>query len=321
MFPTTRMRRLRGNPLLRKMISETRLSPDDFIYPFFVVEGKKRKESIDSMPGIFRLSDDIVLRDIKKLKDSGISAFLFFGIPEIKDEKASQAYAHDGVIQRCIEKIRKKHDDILLVTDVCLCEYTNHGHCGVVKEGKILNDETVDLLSETALSHAKAGADLIAPSDMMDGRVKAIREKLDGGGFSHIPIMSYSVKYASSFYGPFSDAAQSAPSFGDRKTHQMNFANSREAIRAMKEDIEEGADIVMVKPALPSLDIIKSARDSFDIPVAAYQVSGEYSMIKSAAKSGCIDEKSCIIESLTSIKRAGADIIISYFAKDLPNLI
>ncbi len=321
MFPTTRMRRLRGNPLLRKMISETRLSPDDFIYPFFVVEGKKRKESIDSMPGIFRLSDDIVLREIKKLKDSGIRAFLFFGIPEIKDEKASQAYAPDGVIQRCIEKIRKKHDDILLVTDVCLCEYTNHGHCGVVKEGKILNDETVDLLSETALSHAKAGADLIAPSDMMDGRVKAIREKLDGGGFSHIPIMSYSVKYASSFYGPFRDAAQSAPSFGDRKTHQMNFANSREAIRAMKEDIEEGADIVMVKPALPSLDIIKSARDSFDIPVAAYQVSGEYSMIKSAAKSGYIDEKSCIIESLTSIKRAGADIIISYFAKDLPNLI
>lgn len=321
MFPATRLRRLRENAILRDMVSETVLSLNDFIYPFFVVEGKKRKEAIKSMPGIYRYSDDIVVEEIKKLKDSGIKAFLFFGIPEKKDEKASQAYASDGVIQRCVQKVRGKIDDILLVTDVCLCEYTSHGHCGIVREGKIINDETLELISETAISQAKAGSDLIAPSDMMDGRIKAIRNVLDCEGFNHIPIMSYSVKYASFFYGPFRDAAQSAPLFGDRKTYQMNIANCREAIREIEADIEEGADIVMVKPALPSLDIIKTARERFNIPVAAYQVSGEYSMIKSAGDAGYLDEKSCILESLISIKRAGADIIISYFAKDIPELI
>lgn len=318
MFPKRRMRRLRENAILREMVAETKLTLDDFVCPLFVIEGKKRKEKIKAMPGIFRYTDDLVVDEIKKLKDLGIKAFLFFGIPKKKDEKASQAYASDGVVQRCIKKIRDNlGDDILLITDVCLCEYTSTGHCGIIRDGKIVNDETLELLSETALSHVKAGADMVAPSDMMDGRVKAIRERLDSEGFNYVPIMSYSVKYASAFYGPFRDAAKSSPRFGDRKSHQMDYSNSREAIRVIAEDIEEGADIVMVKPALPSLDIISETRRRFNLPIAAYQVSGEYSMIKAASKMGYVDEKSIIIESLTSIKRAGADIIISYFAEEI----
>ena len=321
MFPETRMRRLRENPILREMLDETSLSAKDFIYPLFVISGKGKREKIPSMPGIFRLSSDLIIKEARELRKIGVNGVILFGVPDRKDELGSGAYAQDGVVQKCVKKLKDMVPDILVITDVCLCGYTSHGHCGIIKNGKILNDETAALIADTALSHAKAGADVVAPSDMMDGRVHEIREVLDSGGFYHIPIMSYAVKYSTAFYGPFRDAAKSAPKSGDRKSHQMNMANSREAMREIELDISEGADIIMVKPAMPCLDIIKMAKERFDAPIAAYQVSGEYSMIKAADKLGYIDEKAVIIESLLSIKRAGADIIISYFAKDVIPLL
>ena len=314
MFPIHRPRRLRLNKIIRNMVRETHLTPDDFIYPMFVTSGKGVKKKISSMPGCFQQSVDEVVKEAQQAHRLGIPAVLLFGVPERKDEKASEAYSDKGVVQKAIKAIKDKVPGLVVITDVCLCEYMSHGHCGIVKNSRILNDPTLELLVKEALSHAKAGADIVAPSDMMDGRVLAIREALDTRGFEDIPIMSYAVKYASAFYSPFREAAESTPKFGDRRSYQMDSANRREAINEVALDIEEGADIVMVKPAMCYLDIISDIKNSFDVPVAAYNVSGEYSMVKAAAKLGWIDEKRIMMEILTSIKRAGADLILTYFA-------
>lgn len=315
-FPRYRPRRLRKDDLFRRMIRETHLRPEDFILPLFVRPGKGIREPISSMPGHAQLSIDRLIKEVQEAKSLGISGVILFGIPEKKDEMGSEAYAENGIIQRAVRGIKEKVEGILVITDVCLCEYTSHGHCGVVKDGRILNDETLDLLARQALSHARAGADMVAPSDMMDGRVGVIRKTLDENQFDDIPIMAYSAKYASSFYGPFRIAAESAPQFGDRKSYQMDPANGEEALREVRLDIEEGADIVMVKPALPYLDIIYRVKQTFNIPVAAYNVSGEFAMVKAASQLGWVDGEQMMIESLTAIKRAGADLILTYFAKE-----
>ena len=316
-FPQVRMRRLRGSEAIREMVRETHVDVGDFIYPLFIVEGKKIKENISSMPGIHRFSPDMLAPEVKEIASLGIPAVILFGIPDHKDPAGTQAYAAKGVIQQAIRAIKKAAPKLVVVTDVCLCEYTSHGHCGVISGDCILNDQTLPLLAKMALSHVEAGADIVAPSDMMDGRVRAIRECLDGKGFTNTPILAYSAKYASGFYGPFREAAESAPQFGDRRSYQMDPPNAREAMREIELDIQEGADMIMVKPALPYLDVIRMARDRFDLPLAAYNVSGEYSMIKAACQKGWLDEKRVTMEALTAIKRAGADIIITYFAKDV----
>ncbi len=310
-----RPRRLRINENMRRLVRETSVSVDDFIYPLFVVEGKGIKREIPSMPGVYHFSLDLLLKELEEIRDLRIPGVLLFGVPETKDEKGSGAYNPDGIIQRALREMKKEFPDILAGADVCLCEYTSHGHCGLICEGEVINDSSVELIAKAALSYAEAGADIIAPSDMMDGRIGAVRKILDENGFTNKTIMSYSAKYASSFYGPFREAAQSKPSFGDRKSYQMDYANIEEALREVENDISEGADIIMVKPALSYLDVISRVSTRFDIPVAAYNVSGEYSMIKAASEKGWIDEKGAVFEVLTSIKRAGAKIIITYFAK------
>jgi porphobilinogen synthase len=298
------------------MVRETELSKNDFIYPLFVVPGDNIKKEIKSMPGVYQLSINNLVKECKEVASLGIPAVILFGIPKHKDEKGSEAYDPEGIIQRAVQAIKSEVKNLLVITDVCMCEYTSHGHCGVLNGEEILNDETVELLAKESLTHAQSGADIIAPSDMMDGRVAAIRKILDDNGFEKIPIMSYAAKYASGYYGPFRDAAESTPAFGDRRSHQMDIGNAYEALREVETDIEEGADIVMVKPAGPYLDIIRRVKDKFGMPTAAYQVSGEYAMIKAAGKNGWIDEERVMIESLTSIKRAGADMFLTYFAKD-----
>lgn len=315
-FPVTRLRRLRRTAAIRKMLRETSLSASDFIYPLFIVEGENIKKEISSMPSQFQFSIDKVLSECGELVDLGIKAVLLFGIPREKDDKGTQAYAEDGIIQRATRSIKAAYPELLVITDVCLCEYTSHGHCGAIQQGDVLNDETLELLAMEAVSHVNSGADMVAPSDMMDGRVGAIRKALDSHGLENTPIMAYAAKYSSAFYGPFREAAESAPQFGDRKTYQMDPGNSDEALREIALDISEGADIVMVKPALSYLDVIRRAKDTFSIPIAAYNVSGEYSMVKAAANAGWIDGEKVMMEILTSIKRAGADVIITYFAKD-----
>lgn len=311
-----RFRRLRSSEAMRRMVRETRLDPADFIYPIFVAEGENIKKPVDSMPTVYQYSIDRLEEILPQIADSGISGLLIFGIPAHKDARGSEAYNDEGITQRAIRYIKAHYPDMIVIADVCLCEYTDHGHCGLVCGCRILNDETLPLLSAMSVSLAKAGADIIAPSDMMDGRVAAIREALDESGFADIPIMSYSAKFASGYYSPFRDAAHSAPGFGDRKTYQMDPANGREALREIEDDIREGADMVMVKPALAYLDVLKSARERFDLPIAAYNVSGEFSMVKAAAQMGWIDERRIVMENLTAIKRAGADIIITYHALD-----
>ncbi len=313
-FPAYRPRRLRKNENFRRMIRETKLSVDNFVYPLFAIFGKDLKKPISSMPGNFQMSADNLVKEVQKAKDLGIPAVLLFGIPDKKDEVASGAFMKNGVVQQAVKRIKDKVPDIIVITDVCLCEYTSHGHCGMIEKGEVDNDASLEVIAETALSHAQSGADMVAPSAMMDGQVGAIRDALDEASFDNLPIMAYSAKYASCFYGPFREAAESAPQFGDRKAYQMDPANGDEAIREISLDVEEGADIIMVKPALPYLDIIRRAREEFDLPIAAYNVSGEFSMIKAAAKLGWMDGEKAMIESLTSIKRAGADIIITYFA-------
>lgn len=311
-----RGRRLRTNEVIRSMVRETVVNKNELIYPLFVVEGEGIKEEISSMPDNYRFSIDMLMEEIKELYELGLKGVLIFGIPDHKDELGTSAYCEGNIVSKAIMAIKKEYPDMYVIADVCLCEYTNHGHCGFIEDGYVNNDKTLPLLAKTAISYAKAGADMIAPSDMMDGRIKYIRKALDDNGFVNTVLMSYSAKYCSSFYGPFRDAADSAPKFGDRKTYQMDPANSREALKEIMADIEEGADIIMVKPALPYLDIIKSAKDNTNIPVCAYNVSGEYSMIKAADKMGWLDGKKAAMESLVSIKRAGADIIITYFAKE-----
>ncbi len=320
-FPAYRPRRLRKNENLRRLIRETKLSVDDLVYPLFAVEGKGVKKPIHSMPGNFQMSVDHLLKEVKAAKDLGIPAVLLFGIPDEKDENATGAFRKDGIIQRATREIKDKVPDILVITDLCFCEYTSHGHCGCLKDGDVDNDATLEMLAETAVSQAKAGADIVAPSAMMDGQIEAIRDGLDEAGLENTPIMAYSAKYASCFYGPFREAAESAPQFGDRKSYQMDPANSDEAMREIGLDIEEGADIIMVKPALPYLDIIRRAREEFDHPIAAYNVSGEFAMIKAAAQMGWLDGERAMMESLTAIKRAGADIILTYFAPDVAKLL
>lgn len=312
-----RFRRLRSSEAMRSLVRETHINKTDLIYPIFVAEGENIKKPIDSMPGIFQYSIDKLDEILKKIYNSGISGLLIFGIPAHKDKLATSAYDDNGITQRAVKYIKSNYPDLLIAADICLCEYTSHGHCGVVCGCKILNDETLPLLSKMAVSLAGSGADIIAPSDMMDGRVAAIRSALDENGFSDIPIMSYSAKFSSGYYSPFRDAAESAPGFGDRKTYQMDCANGREALREIEDDISEGADMVMVKPALAYLDIIRAARDRFDLPLVAYNVSGEYSMVKAAAQNGWIDERRIVMENITAIKRAGADIIITYHALDV----
>ena len=320
-FPKIRMRRLRRTPAMRRLVRQTSLSVDDLVYPLFVREGRGLKTPIKSMTDCFHFSPDTIASEAAEVTALGIPAVLLFGLPEKKDEKGSQAWAEAGVVQRSISQIKKAAPDLLVITDVCLCEYTDHGHCGVIKDAKVDNDATCELLAKMALSHAQAGADIVAPSDMMDGRVKYIREALEENDFHDIAIMSYAAKYASAFYGPFRDAAESAPSFGDRRSYQMDPADSDQAMAEIAIDIDEGADIVMVKPALPYLDIIYRARQRFDCPIAAYNVSGEYMMINSAARAHLLDKNSAMLEMLCSIKRAGADIIITYFAKELAKLL
>ena len=320
-FPEYRARRLRKNENLRRLIRETSLSVDDLVYPLFAVPGKSVKKPITSMPGQFQLSVDYIAKEAQKMRDLGIPAVLLFGIPAKKDEMATGAFAKDGIIQQAVKRIKNEVSDILVITDVCLCEYTSHGHCGMLEKDCVQNDTTLEVLAETAISQARAGADMVAPSAMMDGQVAAIREALDENSFEDLPIMAYAAKYASSFYGPFREAAESAPQFGDRKSYQMDPANADEAIREISLDVGEGADIIMVKPALAYLDIICRAKQEFDLPLAAYNVSGEYSMIKAAAQLGWLDEEKAMIESLTAIKRAGADIIITYFAPQMAKLL
>ncbi|HEY5593717.1 MAG TPA: porphobilinogen synthase [Nitrospiria bacterium] len=320
-FPQSRPRRLRQSPLLRTMVQETALSAKDLIYPLFVTHGKGVRKEIASMPNAYQLSIDYLVKEAQEASRLGIPAVILFGLPKKKDERGSEAYAPAGIVQQAVKAIKDRLPELVVITDVCLCEYTSHGHCGVVKEGRVLNDPTLELLARAAVSHAEAGADLVAPSDMMDGRVKAIRAALDQEGFEMTPILSYAAKYASAFYGPFREAAGSSPQFGDRKSYQMDPPNVREALREVALDIEEGADIVMVKPALAYLDVIHRIRSAFNLPVAAYQVSGEYAMIKAAARLKWLDEDRVVIETLTSIKRAGADLILTYFAKDAARLL
>lgn len=320
-FPITRMRRLRKNETLRRMIRETKLSVDDFIFPLFVQHGQGLREEILSMPGNYRLSVDELVKECEDVAGLGIPGVILFGIPKAKDDKGSEGIAEDGIIQQAVRALKKSLPDLIVITDVCFCEYTDHGHCGNIVNQEVDNDTTLDWLATMSVSHARAGADIVAPSDMMDGRVETIRTALDQNGFSHIPILAYAAKFSSAFYGPFRDAADSAPAFGDRRSYQMDPANGDEAIREVALDIEEGADIVMVKPALPYLDIIRRVKEKFNIPIAAYNVSGEFAMIKAAGKMGWIDEQRAMMESLTSIKRAGADLILTYFAKDAAKLL
>jgi porphobilinogen synthase len=320
-FPEYRPRRLRKNENFRRLIRETRLTVDDLVYPLFVVSGKNVKKPIESMPGSFQLSADNIVKEAQQARELGIPAILLFGIPPHKDESGTGAFAKEGVIQQAVKRIKNEAPDILIITDVCLCEYTSHGHCGMVEKGEVINDATLEVLAETALSQVGAGADMVAPSAMMDGQVAAIREILDENNHDDIPIMAYAAKYASCFYGPFREAAEGAPKYGDRKSYQMDPANGDEAIREITLDVAEGADIIMVKPALAYLDIIYRARQEFDLPLAAYNVSGEYSMIKAAASLGWLDEEKAMLESLTAIKRAGADIIITYWAKEAAKLL
>ena len=320
-YPIYRPRRLRESPLVRKMVRETTLRADQLMFPLFVVHGRGVREAITSMPGQFRLSIDELVRECKDVAGLGIPAVLLFGLPQEKDPRGSEAYAEDGIIQQAVRAVKETIPDLLVVTDVCLCEYTSHGHCGVVEDGRIKNDPTLELIARTALSHVEAGADMVAPSDMMDGRVGTIREALDESGYQETPIMAYSAKYASAFYGPFREAADSTPQVGDRRSYQMDPANAVEAMREVALDVDEGADIVMVKPALPYLDVIARVKGEFGLPVAAYSVSGEYAMIRAAGHLGWLDEERAMVEALTGIRRAGADIIITYFAKDLARLI
>jgi porphobilinogen synthase len=314
---TRRLRRLRTSETLRAMVRETRLSPDMFILPLFVCEGEGVRREVSSMPGVFNLSVDEAVKETVAAHADGVKSVLLFGLPDHKDDVGSAAYDSEAPVQAAIRAIKREVPDSLVITDVCLCEYTDHGHCGIIVDGEITNDPSVEQLVRAAVSHASAGADIVAPSDMMDGRVGAIREALDDRGFENVAIMSYSAKYCSAFYGPFRDAAASAPKFGDRRSHQMDPGNAQEALREVEQDIEEGADIVMVKPALPYLDVITRVKDAFGYPTAAYQVSGEYSMIKAAAQNGWIDERRAMFETLTAIKRAGADMIISYYAREV----
>lgn len=316
-----RFRRLRYNKLVRDMVRETTLTKNDFIYPLFVVPGENVKKEVSSMPGVFQQSIDKIVEECKEVESLGIPAVILFGIPEHKDPVGSDAYNPNGIVQRAIKAIKKEVHNLVVITDVCLCEYTSHGHCGVLHGDEIHNDETISLLAKEAVSHVEAGADMVAPSDMMDGRVLAIRKALDYKGYYNIPIMSYAAKYASGFYGPFREAAESTPAFGDRRSHQMDIGNANEAMREVETDIEEGADIVMVKPAGAYLDIIYRVKEKFGLPTAAYQVSGEYSMIKAAAANNWIDGERVMLESLFAIKRAGADMILSYFAKDVAKLL
>ena len=316
-----RFRRLRYNPIIREMIRETELSKNDLIYPLFVMPGNKIKNPVKSMPGVFQFSIDSLVEECKEVRDLGIPAVILFGIPEKKDEQGSGAYDPNGIVQKAIRAIKQKVTDLLIITDVCMCEYTSHGHCGVLEGEEILNDETISLLAKEALTHVDAGADMVAPSDMMDGRVYAIRQALDYKGYNKIPILSYAAKYSSGYYGPFRDAAESTPAFGDRKSHQMDIGNIEEALREVEADIDEGADIVMVKPAGPYLDVIREVKQVFNMPTAAYQVSGEYAMIKAAGQNGWIDEEKVMVESLTAIKRAGADMFLTYFAKEMARWI
>lgn len=320
-YPTTRLRRTRLTPVIRAMVRETELSVKDFIYPLFVVPGTKIRHEISSMPGVYQLSVDEIVRECAEVHALGIPAVIFFGIPEHKDEVGSGAYAEQGIVQQALRAVKKEVPDLMLITDVCLCEYTSHGHCGIVRGNEIVNDASVELLTKEALSHAQAGSDMIAPSDMFDGRIGAIRRVLDANGFQNTPIMSYAAKYASGFYGPFREAAESTPKFGDRRSHQMDPANSDEALREVAQDIMEGADIVMVKPALSYLDVLHRVKEQFGMPTAAYNVSGEYSLVKAAASKGWVDGERVMMEVLTSIKRAGADMILTYFAKEAAQVL
>jgi porphobilinogen synthase len=320
-YPVSRLRRTRMNPVLRGMVRETELAVNDFIFPLFAVPGSKVKREISSMPDMYNLSVDLIVEECKEVHDLGIPAVIFFGIPEHKDEVGSGAYDENGIVQQALRAVKKAVPGLYLITDVCLCEYTSNGHCGIVRGNEIVNDESVALLAKEALSHARAGADMVAPSDMFDGRVGAIRTILDGNGFATLPIMSYAAKYASGFYGPFREAAQSTPQFGDRRSHQMDPANSDEALREVAQDIVEGADIVMVKPALSYLDVIYRVKERFGMPTAAYNVSGEYSLLKAATRMGWVDGDRVMMEMLTSIKRAGADLILTYFAKEAARIL
>lgn len=320
-FPTTRMRRLRISEPVRRMVRETSITPDNLVYPIFVQTGTEIRDEIKSMPGIFRLSVDNLAKEVREVKGLGIPAIILFGIPNKKDDIGSEAYNPDGIVQQAIKEIKNAEPDLVVITDVCIDEYTTHGHCGLVRGEEILNDPTLPVMAKIAISHAKAGANIVAPSDMMDGRIGKVREELDEKGFINTGIISYAVKYASAFYGPFRDACDSSPQFGDRKTYQMDPPNAREAIREVELDIEEGADIIMVKPAMAYLDIIRQIRDNFDLPVAAYNVSGEYAMIVAAAERGWIDRDEMIMELLLNIRRAGADIIFTYFAKEAAKLL
>jgi len=320
-FPRHRLRRLRQNEPLRRLVRETRLTVSDLIYPMFVTVGKDRREEISSMPGQYRLSVDLLVKEAADVTMLGIPAVILFGVPDKKDERGTGAYDPKGIVPQAVRALKDQVPDLMVITDVCIDEYTSHGHCGLVKDGRILNDETLECLRAMARTHAQAGADMVAPSDMMDGRVQAIRDELDQTGFAELPIMAYAAKFASCFYAPFRDAANSSPKFGDRQSYQMDPANVREALREIRADIQEGADIVMVKPALPYLDIIAAARAKTTVPIAAYQVSGEYSMIKAAARAGWLDESRAMMESLLAIKRAGADMILTYFAKDATRLL
>ncbi len=321
MFPVTRPRRLRRSAALREMVRETRLAPTDLIYPLFVRHGKGVRTEIGSMPEQFHLSPDTLVEEVGAAREDGVRAVLLFGIPEAKDERGSEAWADGAAVQTGVRELKRAYPDVLVITDICLCEYTSHGHCGVVHDGKVLNDPTLELLAQTAVSHARAGADLVAPSDRMDGRVGAIRSALDAEGFDDIAILSYAAKYASAFYGPFREAAGSAPQFGDRRAYQMDPGNVEEALREVALDLEEGADLVMVKPALAYLDVIRRVKDMFGVPVAAYNVSGEYSMLLAAAQRGWIDRERAILETLTSIKRAGASILLTYHAREAARLL
>src|SRR5580658_6307031 len=320
-FPLNRLRRLRQSTALRNLVRESRLDVDQLVLPLFVRTGKKLRHEIKAMPGVFQLSPDEILREAGQAHELGVPAILLFGIPNKKDAKASGAFAKNGIVQQTVRLLKKELPSLLVITDVCLCEYMEHGHCGVVSGGKILNDPTLKILAQTAVSHARAGADIVAPSDMMDGRVAAIRAALDKSGFSETPIMSYAAKFASAFYGPFREAAESAPQFGDRRTYQMDPANGREAMHEMDLDFEEGADMLMVKPAMPYLDLIRQAHDRFPVPIAAYQVSGEFSMLMAAVERGWLEYERAMVETLTSIHRAGAGIILTYFARDAARLL
>jgi porphobilinogen synthase len=316
-FPVHRPRRLRRSEALRGFVRETHLSTSGLVYPMFACPGKGVRIEVSSMPGVYQQSPDQIVEECREVADLGIPAVILFGLPERKDETGSEAADPNAAVQRSIDAIRKAKLNLLVITDVCLCEYTSHGHCGVVKDGEVLNDPSIELLADAALSHARAGADMVAPSDMMDGRVAAIRRKLDANGFTDVAILSYAAKYASAFYGPFREAAESTPQFGDRRSYQMDPANAREALREVALDLDEGADIIMVKPALPYLDVIRAVRDRFDVPIAAYNVSGEFAMVKAAARNGWIDEQRIVLEIMTGIQRAGASIVLTYHAKDV----